>query len=278
MLEKMMPETQTILLIDDQKTHLMILTLHLEDYHFNVLTALTGQEGLELAKRHLPALILLDISMPSMDGFSVCAQLKADPVTTAIPVIFFSALEGIDEKIKAFSLGAVDYVTKPVRQEELLARITLHINQQHLYANLVQRLNAYQARFGCLPDELTQGHEVSVRHIKQIEKARDLMLKNLRNPPSLDELALAVGMGRKKLATDFQILYGMPVFEWLRDHRLQKACTLLRDTDLSIEHISMDVGYANSANFSNAFKRRFHLSPRHYRSLYRDVAVFNHEK
>jgi DNA-binding response OmpR family regulator len=260
-------ESQSLLLIDDQPGNLHMLILYLEDYQFNVFTALNGEDGLKLAHKHHPALILLDISMPKMDGFNVCAKLKSNPATVDIPVIFFSAMDAVEEKLKAFGLGAADYITKPVLQQELLARITLHLNQKRLQHNLLQRLNAYQEHYGPLPGECEQGSEVSARHLKQVRHARELLLQNLCTPPSLDALSQAVGLGRKKLLKDFQVLYGMPVFEWLREHRLQHARTLLNDKSLSIEHIAESVGYSNSANFSNAFKQRFHMTPRAYRRL-----------
>ncbi len=259
--------THSILLVDDDPDNLDTLILYLEDYRFGVFTALNGREGLEAARRDQPSLILLDVIMPRMDGFSVCQQLKIDPLTAHIPVIFLTSSDHEDEKAKGFALGAVDYITKPVRQKELLARVTAHLNQHRLYHNLLQRLDAYQQHFGQLPGEVEEDSLVSERQLKQIYRARELLIEHLENPPTLEELARTVGMNRKKLSDTFHTLYGQPVFEWLREYRLFEARGLLRDSALPVSEIALAVGYGNNANFSTAFKKRFGMTPKQYRQL-----------
>lgn len=260
-------EKHSILLIDDEPGNLELLILYLEDYQFTVYTALNGQDGLQAAQNDQPSLILLDISMPHMDGFAVCAALKADARTEQIPVIFFTASHDVEIKAKGFALGAVDYITKPVRQQELLARVTAHLNQQRLYSSLLKRLNAYQERFGELNEAEELEQELPSHQLKRIYRVRELLIQDLTEPPSLTDLAHSVGINPKKLSRDFQVLYGMPIFEWLREYRLQKARSLLRDSDYPAEQIAQLVGYSNGANFSTAFKQRFQLSPRQYRKL-----------
>jgi DNA-binding response OmpR family regulator len=262
-----MTSTNRLLLIDDEPGNLELLIITLEDYGFDILTELEGCEGLASAQRHQPDLILLDIQMPRMDGFTVCQALKADPQTAAIPVIFLTSQGREADRVKGFELGAVDFLTKPVFPQELYARITLHLNQQRLQHNLEQRLVAYQKRFGALDNQQETPDEQTQRHLQQVKMASDLLLKDLRNPPKLEELAHSVGSNPHKLSKDFQILYGMTVFEWLREQRMQEAAKLLHHSDYSIQHIADMLGYTLNSNFATAFKKRFNLSPREYRKL-----------
>jgi len=126
------PEPNTILAVDDNPANLGLLSDFLYGVGFEVLTARSGAVAIERAQYTQPDLILLDVMMPEMDGFEVCRQLKANPETAAIPVIFMTALADVSNKSKGFELGAVDYITKPFHQEEVLMRIQLHLKLYHL--------------------------------------------------------------------------------------------------------------------------------------------------
>ncbi len=129
------PEKFKVLIIDDTVLNVQILSIMLARNNlFTVLVAECGEEGVEMAKEEQPHLILLDIMMPGIDGFATCELLKLDKKTKEIPVIFMSALTDINDKIKGFKLGAVDYITKPFQLEEVLIRIKTQLN-----VNLLQR-------------------------------------------------------------------------------------------------------------------------------------------
>jgi signal transduction histidine kinase len=117
----------TILIIDDQPKNLAVIGDYLMKCGFTVIVSQTGEGGLRRAKRFKPDLILLDILMPDMDGFETCRRLKADESTKSIPVIFLTALTGVEDKVKGFELGGVDYITKPIEYEEVLARVKTHL-------------------------------------------------------------------------------------------------------------------------------------------------------
>jgi len=120
-----------ILIIDDTPENLNVLGNLLEK-KYDIRVATNGFDALEIVKTLTPDLILLDIMMPNMDGYEVCKKLKANPNTKIIPVIFISALDASDQKIKAFREGAVDYITKPFQTEEVEARIHTHIQLSKL--------------------------------------------------------------------------------------------------------------------------------------------------
>ncbi|MDM8527558.1 hybrid sensor histidine kinase/response regulator [Anaerolineales bacterium HSG24] len=130
---------QTILIVDDNPTNLGVLADYLEDYGFDILTAMDGEDSLNTVFKIKPDIILLDVMMPGIDGFEVCRRLKAAEATRDIPVIFMTALAGEDDKIKGFDVGAVDYVTKPIQQREVLARVITHLHIQAQTKQLQQQ-------------------------------------------------------------------------------------------------------------------------------------------
>lgn len=131
-----MTEKGVILIVDDTLTNLEVLFGCLTNAGFRILVAEDGMSAIENAKYALPDLILLDILMPGLDGFETCRRLKADEATAEIPVIFMTALTETVDKVKGFSLGAVDYITKPFQQEEVLARVQAHVSLRHLTRQL----------------------------------------------------------------------------------------------------------------------------------------------
>ncbi|UCH93840.1 MAG: response regulator [Candidatus Aminicenantes bacterium] len=116
-----------ILLVDDVPQNVQILhqILNIGEYSFAIATS--GKEALRLVKKKLPDLILLDIMLGDIDGFDVCNQLKENPQTAVVPIIFLTAKVGIEDKVKGFKLGAVDYITKPFEDAEVVARVRTHI-------------------------------------------------------------------------------------------------------------------------------------------------------
>ncbi|MDY0094679.1 MAG: hybrid sensor histidine kinase/response regulator [Candidatus Vecturithrix sp.] len=130
----------TILAVDDNPMNLEVLSDYLTEFGLTVLLKQDGEKALELAQRKLPDLILLDILMPGIDGFETCQRLKQHPETKDIPVIFMSALTDTVDKVRGFELGAVDYITKPIQHEEVLARVKAHLTIQRLQRDL-QRKN-----------------------------------------------------------------------------------------------------------------------------------------
>ncbi len=132
-------ERGTILVIDDNPTNLQVLYKALSDRGYDVLVEMDGQSGIELVKNSPPDLILLDVMMPGIDGFETCRRLQADPLTQEIPIIFMTALTDTVDKVKGLSLGAVDYISKPFQQEEVLARIKVHLKLRRLTLQLAEQ-------------------------------------------------------------------------------------------------------------------------------------------
>ncbi|MEM7066470.1 MAG: response regulator [Cyanobacteria bacterium P01_B01_bin.77] len=150
-----------ILLVDDQPKNLRLLSDLLEEQGYEVQQAINGTVALQAIALKQPDLILLDIHMPDMDGYTVCQRLKANPITQDIPIIFVSALDEAWDKVKAFSTGGSDYISKPFKVVEVLARVENQLKVQHLQRQLqAQNAQLQQAiqelqRLAAL-DELTQ--------------------------------------------------------------------------------------------------------------------------
>ncbi len=133
----------SVLIVDDTAANLRLLTQMLNEHGYHARPVLSGLQALAAAQVMPPDLILLDIRMPGMDGYEVCQRLKADERTRDIPVLFISALSDAEDKVRAFSTGGADYITKPFQLEEVLARVQTHLTvrslQHHLRQEIVER-------------------------------------------------------------------------------------------------------------------------------------------
>jgi signal transduction histidine kinase len=130
------PASLDILIVDDTPANLRLLSQLLTERGYRVRAALNGPRAIEAAQAQVPDLILLDIMMPEMDGYAVCERLKAQPRTRDVPVIFLSALGEADDKVRAFAVGGVDYVTKPFEPREVMARVQTHLTLRSLTRRL----------------------------------------------------------------------------------------------------------------------------------------------
>lgn len=156
-----------IVIVDDKPTNLGVLFDFLTDSGFRVLVAQDGESAIQKVEYAHPDLILLDVMMPGIDGFETCRRLKANPLTQDIPVIFMTALSDTVDKVKGFSLGAVDYVTKPVQQEEVKARVTTHLTLR----NLQKKLQAQNLQ---LQQEVQERQQAEASLKKAEEKYRSI--------------------------------------------------------------------------------------------------------
>lgn len=133
-----------ILIVDDTPENLQVLSATLLERGYKVRGVINGKMAIRAAKSGSPDLILLDIKMPEMNGYEVCAKLKADGQTSEIPIIFISALDEVLDKVKAFQIGGVDYITKPFQVEEVLARVEHQLTIKRLQKELIARNNQLQ--------------------------------------------------------------------------------------------------------------------------------------
>jgi len=139
-----------ILIVDDEPFNVDYLQQELEDLGYTTISATNGQEALEKVAAEAPDLILLDVMMPIMDGFTVCRTLKESDETRLIPVVIMTALDGIEDRIKGIEAGADDFLTKPVNDRELLARVRTTLKLKHTVdhkLNELRRIKDHFAKF-----------------------------------------------------------------------------------------------------------------------------------
>ncbi|MFZ2643878.1 MAG: hybrid sensor histidine kinase/response regulator [Verrucomicrobiia bacterium] len=164
----------SILVVDDTPENLQLLNGMLKSHGYKARPVPSGEMALRAAKSDPPDIILLDINMPEMNGYEVCRHLKSDPALAAIPVIFISALNETMDKVKAFGLGGVDYVTKPFQFEEIHARVETHLKLRQLQKEL-ERQNR----------QLKESYD----RLRELETLRDnlvhLVVHDLRSPLAL---------------------------------------------------------------------------------------------
>ena len=164
---------QDILIVDDMPDNLRLLSTMLTCYGYHVRKAINGQLALQGAEISPPDLILLDINMPKMNGYQVCEKLKLSEKTKDIPVIFISALDDVMEKVKAFEVGGVDYITKPFQIEEVLARVQNQLSLRLLQSQLQLQARELHDRNSRLQQEIAerQRAEESIRFLLETTRA-----------------------------------------------------------------------------------------------------------
>ncbi|MGD2021264.1 MAG: response regulator [Thiohalocapsa sp.] len=265
----MSPETQqspaTILIVDDEPVQLRAIVTELNALGFETLIARDGSDGLRKAERGRPDLILLDILMPGWDGYETCRRLKAAPATRAIPVIFLSALSETGQKLQGFAAGCVDYITKPFDHREVLARVSAHLQQRHLFTRLAEQVEPSQQGRAGVPEDAGP-RDADQPGQRLVYRAIDILLDEMADPPGLIELAHRVGTNQARLGREFQTHLGMSTFEYLREQRLVRAQELLDATNQQIQQIAEAIGFKRAGDFATAFKHRFGVTPREYRS------------
>jgi sigma-B regulation protein RsbU (phosphoserine phosphatase) len=137
-----MIDAPKILVVDDERTNLAVVTGILEAEGFRTRTAIDGPGARDLSRTWQPDLILLDVLMPGETGFETCTRLKSDPTTADIPIIFLSGLDDVKSKVTGLKIGGVDYIAKPVDGEEVLARVRIHLRIRETNRRLVEQQRA----------------------------------------------------------------------------------------------------------------------------------------
>jgi len=161
-------EKGVILIVDDTPENLALLSDALEDAGYLVLVALDGSSALNRIQRRRPDLILLDALMPGLDGFETCRQIKSQPDTANIPVLFMTALTDSEHVVKGFEAGAIDYVTKPIECNEVLARVASHLRTARILQSARQPSPPVNAGFDNKPanEKLARRFKLTEREIE----------------------------------------------------------------------------------------------------------------
>ena len=248
-----------ILLVEDQEEDRKLLAEYLHRQEYEIFLAPNGQAALDIVEKIQPELILLDINMPQMNGYTVLQFIRTMPELTQVPIIFISAAATPEERVKGLKLGAVDYIIKPYDAEEVLLKIQFHL--RHFYkkslpkSNLEDDNNSYQARL----------------NRALFNAACSKFMNDLSDTPNLQELARELRTNTKRLNQAFKSCSNKTPFEYLRELRMLEAKRLLDESLYDISMISLKVGFKSPANFSTSFRSRFNASPSQYR--YKSIEV-----
>lgn len=181
------PGMHTILIVDDLPANLSLVAENFSDIGYKIKIAQTGKSGIKIALNQPPTLILLDVNLPDLDGFEVCRRLKKDHRTKDIPVIFMTAMNQTENKVLGFDVGGVDYITKPVNHQEVLARVNMQIRFQELTRKLKEAKQYLEQRVVERTSELAQVNENLSQEIIEREQIQEALIRGERDYRSLAE-------------------------------------------------------------------------------------------
>ena len=237
------PKAQNILIVDDMPDNVLLLVRMLTKQGYQARPVLSGKLALQAARSEPPDLILLDITMPEMDGYEVCAHLKADAALQEIPVIFISALNNPFDKVKAFQAGGVDYITKPFHFEEVRARVETHLRIR----TLQRQLSEHNEHLERLVAERTRELEVANERVRELGRLKDDFLRmishEIRTPANG---VLGIGMLLLGLCppSEEHTLYA-ELFEQssLRLHNLIEDATAIADMETLTQEKGAEISF-----------------------------------
>jgi signal transduction histidine kinase/ligand-binding sensor domain-containing protein/DNA-binding response OmpR family regulator len=246
---------QPILMIvdDDMELRAFIKTNFSRDYI--VIEAENGNEGLAMALKNNPDIIISDIMMPVLDGIEMCRKLKTDIKTSHIPIILLTAKAGIESKIEGLDTGADAYISKPFT----IKLIEVQIN------NILENRKHLRKKFS--KELVLQPSEIAITPLdaKFLQKAIDIVEKHMSDTEfSVDAFTRDIGMSRSRVHRKLRALTSQSTSEFIRTIRLKRALALLEKSQLSIEEIAFAVGFNSTAYFTKCFKVQFGKPPSEY--------------
>ena len=247
-------EKPTILIIDDNNDIRQYERTLLQDYYF-VLEASDGREGLEIARKEVPDLVICDVMMPVMDGLEFTQQLKTNTATSHIPVIMLTAKNLEEHRAEGYEQGADSYITKPFHSKVLLARVE---NLLHQRAHLRQ-LFAQGAAEGKETEEVSRLDDRDKAFVKQLH---DIIKSNMGNSDfGVENIGAEIGLSRVQLYRKVKAITGSSVVDLLRKARLAKARRLLEANSMNISEVAYEVGFSSPSYFTKCFKDEYGMLP-----------------
>ncbi|WP_066376990.1 MULTISPECIES: response regulator [unclassified Anabaena] len=251
--------SKTILVVEDETDTRYLFLNILEAEGFDTIGAENGSVGIELAQKYLPDLILCDIVMPDMDGYSVLKALRQDPLTAIIPFIFLTGSNNQADVRRGMELGADDYIMKPSTIEALLKAIAIRLEKQALLRYW------YATKSHQLSESLSLQPESIFPSIPQLQEVFDYIEAHYHQGITLSDVADAVGYSAAYLTNKVAKETGETVNGWILKRRMTAARELLKNTNKTIEQIATALGYQNACHFSRQFRQYHSLPPKAWR-------------
>ena len=248
-------EKPTILIIDDNNDIRQYERTLLQDYYF-VLEASDGREGLEIARKEVPDLVICDVMMPVMDGLEFTKQLKTNTATSHIPVIMLTAKNLEEHRAEGYEQGADSYITKPFHSKVLLARVE---NLLHQRAHLRQLFAQGAAEGKETEEEVSRLDDRDKAFVKQLH---DIIKSNMGNSDfGVEDIGAEIGLSRVQLYRKVKAITGSSVVDLLRKARLAKARRLLEANSMNISEVAYEVGFSSPSYFTKCFKDEYGMLP-----------------
>lgn len=248
-------EKPTILIIDDNNDIRQYERTLLQDYYF-VLEASDGREGLEIARKEVPDLVICDVMMPVMDGLEFTQQLKTNTATSHIPVIMLTAKNLEEHRAEGYEQGADSYITKPFHSKVLLARVE---NLLHQRAHLRQLFAQGAAEGKETEEEVSRLDDRDKAFVKQLH---DIIKSNMGNSDfGVEDIGAEIGLSRVQLYRKVKAITGSSVVDLLRKARLAKARRLLEANSMNISEVAYEVGFSSPSYFTKCFKDEYGMLP-----------------
>ena len=243
----------TILVIDDNNDIRQYEHTLLQDEYI-VLEAVDGKEGLEIAKKEVPDLVICDVMMPVMDGLEFTEQLKTITATSHIPVIMLTAKNLEEHRAEGYEHGADSYITKPFHSKVLLARIENLLKQRKLLKKLFQGSQVAE-------QEIAESHHED-RDKQFLKQLHAIIQQNLSDSEfSVEDIGKQIGLSRVQLYRKVKAMTGSSVVDLLRKARLAKAKRLLETRSMSVSEVAYDVGFSAPSYFTKCFKEEYGILP-----------------
>ena len=243
----------TLLIIDDNNDIRQYERTLLQDDYF-VMEASDGMNGLEVAKKEVPDLVICDVMMPVMDGLEFTEQLKTCTATSHIPVIMLTAKNLEEQRAEGYEHGADSYITKPFHSKVLLARIENLLKQRKLLKNVFQGTQVAER-------EMEESH-LDDRDKQFIKQLHDIIQNNLADSDfGVEEIGKQIGLSRVQLYRKVKAMTGSSVVDLIRKARLAKARRLLESRSMSISEVAYEVGFSAPSYFTKCFKAEYGILP-----------------
>ena len=245
----------TVLVVDDNEDMRRYIRTLLTDKYY-VTEAVDGENGLQVAHETIPDIIVSDVMMPVMDGLEFCRRIKADTMTSHIPVILLTARSTEEQQLEGLGSGADDYMTKPFSAQLLLARI------DNLLKSRLKLRHLFDGKVKSEPEVKEAEEKLSPLDRKFIDRLKAAMEKHLpESDVKVNDIGSDIGLSRVQLYRKLKAITGLSPAELLRQMRLQKAHDLIMHSDQPISAIAYDTGFSSPGYFSKCFRDEYGISP-----------------
>lgn len=267
--ENVKADLPVLLVVEDNKDLCNLLRLQLED-RYKVYTANNGVEGLKKVNLYHPDIVVTDQMMPEMTGTEMMIQMRNDFKISHIPVIILTAKTDDEFKIKAISMGANAYITKPFNKEYLIACIEQLLSDRKVFREKIWNSEKSEEP----AHNETYENYLQQKDIQFLEKIHQVIEANIDNGDfNIDSIADTLAISRSAFFKKLKSLTGLAPVDTIKEYRLNKSIELLQNTDMTVSEIAFAVGFKESGYYGKCFRKKYGQTPTEYMSKYRKKQI-----